>query len=285
MPIPTDYSFIRYLSAKKSVDDRALNRYVWQKLQDGLKLHSSAVPLRVLEIGAGIGTMVERIAEWGLTEQSMQYTAIDAIEENISEAQHRLAPLDLDVRLEAINLFDLLEREPAHSYDLIIAHAFLDLIDLPMWLPKILTLIVRGGLFYFTVNFDGLTILEPGINTAFDDLVMRLYHETMDQRITDGLPSGDSRAGRHLFETLRRAGGQVIAAGSSDWVVHPLSGAYPADEAYFLHFIVHTIDGALRGNPALDAPRFAAWIAERHAQIERGELVYIAHQMDFVGAM
>ena len=28
---------------------------------------------------------------------------------------------------------------------------------------------------------------------------------------------------------------------------------------------------------------FEAWIAERHAQIERGELVYITHQMDFLG--
>jgi hypothetical protein len=33
----------------------------------------------------------------------------------------------------------------------------------------------------------------------------------------------------------------------------------------------------------LDPVRFEAWIAERHAQIERGELVYIAHQLDFFG--
>jgi hypothetical protein len=32
----------------------------------------------------------------------------------------------------------------------------------------------------------------------------------------------------------------------------------------------------------LDAVEFADWIQKRRAQIERGELVYIAHQMDFL---
>jgi hypothetical protein len=41
--------------------------------------------------------------------------------------------------------------------------------------------------------------------------------------------------------------------------------------------------GALRNHPALEQVRFDRWITERHAQIERGELVYIAHQLDFLG--
>jgi hypothetical protein len=32
----------------------------------------------------------------------------------------------------------------------------------------------------------------------------------------------------------------------------------------------------------LDADAFADWLQKRRAQIERGELVYIAHQMDFL---
>ena len=59
--------------------------------------------------------------------------------------------------------------------------------------------------------------------------------------------------------------------------------SYPADDAYFLHFIVNTMYGALRGHPELNAPRFEAWIGKRHAQIERSELVYVAHQLDVVG--
>ena len=66
-------------------------------------------------------------------------------------------------------------------------------------------------------------------------------------------------------------------------MVFPQHGSYPADEAYFLHFIIHTIQTALTGYPDLDERQFAAWIAGRHAQVERGELVYIAHQIDVLG--
>ena len=66
-------------------------------------------------------------------------------------------------------------------------------------------------------------------------------------------------------------------------MVHPVAGLYPADEAYFLHFIVHTMHGALHGCDELDPVRLAAWIETRHCQIEEGELVYIAHQLDVFG--
>jgi len=163
--------------------------------------------------------------------------------------------------------------------------------DIPSVLPSLLDLCRPGGLLYFTINFDGLTLLEPVINPAFDALIQDLYHRTMDERVVDGRPSGDSRLGRHLFGYLRDAGAEIIAAGASDWVVFPLSNGYPQDEAYFLHFIIHTIHQALAGRPELDAPleapleapQFERWVAERHAQIERGELVYIAHQLDFLG--
>jgi hypothetical protein len=52
-----------------------------------------------------------------------------------------------------------------------------------------------------------------------------------------------------------------------------------------LHFIIHTIGTALRGHPDLDPVRLPSWIAQRHAQIEAGSLVYIAHQLDFLGRM
>jgi len=96
----------------------------------------------------------------------------------------------------------------------------------------------------------------------------------------DGKPSGDSRAGRRLFAHLRTAGVDVLAAGSSDWVVFAGANGYPADEAYFLHDIIHTIDMALTGHPQLDAERLSSWVADRHAQIEQGALVYMAHQLD-----
>ena len=325
-----NYTFSRYLSSKKSVDDRALNRQVWRALADSLAEStrlpecSPATPLRVLEIGAGIGTMVERTLEWGLLGTSAlgssglgasalrhaEYTALDAMEENIAVACERLPRwatangyrvqrpgpgkdillqkpgCRLRLRLEAIDLFDFIARETKSArWDVLIAHAFLDLMDIPATLPQLFGLLAPGGLFYFTINFDGATLFEPVIDERLDELIQVLYHRTMDQRITNGQPSGDSRAGRHLFQHIRQAGGEILAAGASDWVVFPGPLGYPNDEAYFLHYIIHTIQQALHGHPELDAARLDAWITRRHAQVENRELIYIAHQLDFAGRL
>ena len=278
--MPFLYSFPRYLSAKKTVDDRALNAHVWQTLRQQLPEQP-----RILEIGAGIGTMVERLVEQQFI-SSASYTAIDSQVENIHTAQQRLAdlPETINLTLEAIDLFDFIWREQGkQQWDVLIAHAFLDLMDVPATLPQLFSLLKPGGLFYFSINFDGVTTLEPMIDPILDAKIEQLYHQTMDERVTDGQPSGDSRSGRHLFAHLREAGAQILAAGSSDWVVFAGEGGYPADEKYFLQFIVETLHRALAKNPALDEVLFSDWIAKRKAQIETGELVYIAHQLDFVG--
>ena len=272
--------FIRYLAAKKTVDDRALNRQVWETLL--AHWPDEERPFPILEIGAGIGTMIERLHDNGLLTHT-PYTAIDAEPASIRAAQRRLPALP-NLELEACDLFDFIRREQGkRQWGLLIAHAFLDLMDVPRTLPQLFSLLRPGGLFYFTINFDGGTILQPAIDRAFDAQVESLYHRTMDERMTDGRPSGDSQAGRHLFHQLRETGAEILAAGSSDWVVFAGTDGYPADEAFFLHFIVQTMYGALANHPELDRLRFQQWIAQRHAQIEAGELLYIAHQLDFVG--
>ena len=278
---PIEYTFTRYLSAKKSVDDRALNSHVWQTLVAALP----DGPLRVLEIGSGIGTMAERLVERGALTAGT-YTAVDGEPANTAAARVRLQALPAAVQLELVtdDAFNFATLEQGRrAWDALIAHAFLDLVDVPQALPQLLALLRPGGLCYFTINFDGATILEPTIDPALDAQIEALYHQTMDARLTNGQPSGDSRTGRHMFGHLRRAGVEVLAAGSSDWVVFAGAGGYPEDEAYFLHFIIHTLRQALAGHPALDGRLFEAWIAQRHAQIEAGTLVYVAHQLDFVG--
>jgi SAM-dependent methyltransferase len=278
--VETEYSFVRYLAAKKSVDDRALNQHVWQAMAKALPAQA-----RILEVGAGIGTMVERFAERGLLDGG-EYTAVDNQPDNITEARRRLKHLNKHIHLETSDLFDFIHREQGRqTWDFLIAHAFLDLMDIPATLPQLFSLLKPGGYFYFTINFDGATILQPTIDLVLDTQIEQLYHQTMDERITDGRPSGDSRSGRHLFHQLRQAGGEILAAGSSDWVVFAGPDGYPADEAYFLHFIVHTIQQALTGHPELDAAQFADWVAQRQRQIEKGDLVYIAHQIDFLGCV
>lgn len=288
-----EYSFSHYLLSKQSVDDRALNRNVF----DALKVNLPVAPIRIIEVGAGIGTMLTRLIRWDLVTKA-EYILVDEMAENIQTAREWI-PLwadesglsversgenqlrvfdqtrDVRIRLVRADVFDFIQKnkEPA---DLLIAHAFLDLLPMPESMPKLLTL--TKSLAWLTINFDGVTSLEPIIDAALDERIERLYHATMDLRAT----GGDSRAGRHLFGHLRKAGVEVLAAGASDWVVHAVNGKYIEDEAYFLHFILHFFEESLVGHVELDAVEFADWLQKRRAQIECGELVYIAHQMDFL---
>jgi len=287
------YSFTDYLIAKQTVDDRALNRHVYDAMVTNLPLQ----PIRIIEVGAGIGTMLMRLARWNVL-QKADYVLVDEMDENIEYASEwiqkqimesglsaeRVAPNQLrafdqtrDIRItfERADIFDFIKKNPAPA-DLLIAHAVLDLLPMPDSLTKLFSL--TKSLAWFTINFDGVTSLEPAIDPTLDTTIERLYHESMDKRAT----GGDSQTGRHMFGHLKNVGAQILAAGASDWVVHAVDGKYPTDEKFFLQFILHFFEETLTNHPGLDAKQFSDWLAKRRAQIERGELVYIAHQMDYL---
>lgn len=299
-------SNVRYLTAKRTVDDRALNKDVLDRLRVALEGRGA---LTVLEVGAGPGTMVARLVDWGVVHRA-DYRLVDVDGEALAAAGDSLGSwarargyrsttladepgglqirdgggIEVTVRVTRAEIVPFLEAAAASGHagaDLLIANAFLDLVDVPALLPKLLARVAATGLFWFTINYDGETIFEPG--HPDDEAIVRSYNRSMDERIRYGRPAGESRTGRHLFGHLAGAGAEILAAGSSDWVVHPGPSGYPDDEAYFLHHILHTIDEELQRRPEVDRQALAAWVALRHAQVEAGELVYLAHQLDFMG--
>jgi len=290
------FDYARYLVAKTTVDDRALNRHVLAEL---CRLMPAGAP-RVLEVGAGLGTMVARLVDWGAVGAG-EYILLDADRQLLDCSRRWLCDWaaarglrsdllpdglrvgDLRVRLVHAELGRYLDAAHEAPADVLIANAVLDLVDVPAALPGLLRLLVPGGIYWFTINYDGESIFEPG--HPHDDLIMRAYHRDMDERIRYGRPAGESRTGRRLFHYLRDAGAPALAAGSSDWVVSAgPDGNYPGDEAYFLRSILDTIQNALRYRPDRVEPAdLADWLAERGRQLAAGDLVYIAHQLDFVG--
>jgi SAM-dependent methyltransferase len=300
---PDHVSFIRYLEAKKTIDDRSLNAHVAHRLRQTIKDLFCEMEINVFEAGCGIGTMIERMLSWGVFSKAT-YTAIDIEPEYVEEAMGRLrdyglteeeqAPKDSHGALRLKNYAEeirvilkigdasayALHHDTAHRYHLILAHAFLDLVDIYSFLPSILSLGIPGGLAYFTLNFDGVTSIEPIVEADLDRHIIALYHETMDRRIIQGRPSGDSQTGRHLLPYLQRIGLNILDAGSSDWVVFPDNGSYPNNDAYFLHFIIDTVYRALQFSPEINPGQLHSWIDTRHQQIDRGELFFAAHQID-----
>jgi hypothetical protein len=288
-----NYSFPRYLLSKQTVDDRALNKDV----VNALRFHLPPGPVTMIEIGAGIGTMLKRLVDWNLISRG-EYILVDAVEENIAYAREWI-PLwaveaglsvertgadrlhlcdgtrDLHIHLVCADVFYYIQENKSPA-DILIAHAFLDLLPLPESLGAVLSL--TKGLAWLTINFDGISAFQPDVDCELDKKIERLYHATMDRRSS----GGDSRMGRKLFEHLRAEQADILSAGASDWVVYPQQGSYPADEKYFLEFILYFFENSLKECQDLEPASLERWLADRHRQIESGELVYIAHQMDFL---
>ncbi|MEI6290655.1 MAG: hypothetical protein WCP19_09505, partial [Chloroflexota bacterium] len=188
-----NYSFPHYLLAKQSVDDRALNQHVYKQLMEALP----PGPILIVEAGAGIGTMLVRLLRWNFPIQG-EYILVDEMAENIEYAAEWLpvwaaennfiltkngntnfqlvkGTQDIHVSLVCSDVFDFINQQQ-QGVDLLIAHAFLDLLPMPVSLQKILSILKPAGFAWLTINFDGVTTLEPAIDPAFDSEVEKLYH-------------------------------------------------------------------------------------------------------------
>lgn len=293
-----EYSNVRYLQSKQPVDDRAINRQVLDALARHIRDRSGT--LRVLELGAGVGTMVSRLADWNVLERA-EYTLVDRDAESLAAARQHLerwgsvtqssadaiaierAQARLDVEFVRSDLFSFLSAASrGEKYDLVFANAVLDLTDLEPTLPQIWRALEPGAGYWFTINFDGETIFMP--EHPLDATVASLYHGTMTADAA-GTRAGHPQTGRRLLLELPRSGATIGAAGSSDWVVYPRGGRYPGDEGYFLHHILETVREALAAHAALDGRALDAWLSARRGQVDRAELVYIAHQLDVFGTV
>jgi SAM-dependent methyltransferase len=338
---PTTYSFRRYLAAKERVDDRALHRPTLDRVETDLRerARDRAGPARVLEVGAGLGSMLRRLVEWDRLPSAVEYTAIDrqgdlvaaARDRTVAWARERVGtpsvagegtpadPLRLDgddheaptitATFREADAFAFAERaaDAGRTWDLAVAAAFLDVVD-PRAALDALAPLVPDGRLYAPITFDGVTAFAPGRDTDASEAVLEAYHATMH-----GPDRGGPRTGRALLEAVPAAGGTVVAAGGSDWVVTP---PYAGDEAYFLHHLLDTVESAVGGwlddgreatadpnerpqsddgsgggrepSPAgaagaadaLSKDALAGWVDRRHEEVAAGSLSFLAHNLD-----
>lgn len=300
--VATDTGFDpHYLAVKKSIDDRALNRYVWAALQQALAQTTAAAPVNILEIGAGIGTMLARMVDWGLLTIPTSYLGTDCDAGQIGFARHYLSTWaeqrghallwtgDRQGRLQTTTndislVFETVRAEALASrtntpgaFHLLIAHAVLDLIDLSATLPGLLAHLTQDGLAYCTCNFDGSTLFFPEYHGKGEKGFLKRYHASMESRL-----SGASHTGRRLLTFLQRPGLELLAAGSSDWVIHPLNNGYSQDEAFFLHSLIATVERELTGESGPAPSRLSAWARTRHQQVEAGTLSFLARNLDLL---
>ncbi|TQQ79808.1 class I SAM-dependent methyltransferase [Halonotius terrestris] len=307
----TDDDFLAYLDAKRTVDDRALHRPTFDRLTAELEGRATArgdAPVRILEVGCGVGTMLDRLREWDALPVAVEYVGVDVAETNIEEFADRLregefravgdrqfkfdsddADTQIDVSLHAADAFEFATEQEAETddvpaFDLLIGMAFLDIVALDRALDALLPLIDGGGLGYFPITFDGETAFRPVEDADRERRLMAAYHAAMD---APDRPGG-STTGRQLFDRFSAAGINVLAAGGSDWVVTPTIDGYQADEAVFLRHLVETVENALLHEAPASATEsvtdteVSEWAKQRHEQIDRADLGYLAHNVDYL---
>lgn len=256
------HAFAHYLEAKRTVDDRALDRRVLERL--GRELETVRNP-SIVDVGAGVGIGFERLLEWKIVSDA-RYTGVERDAALVDRARSRLAEQG-SVELVNESLADFAgDASNLARYDLVIAHAFLDVVDLPVALANLVGLARPGGLLYFPITFDGETVFEPA--HPDDDAVLSRYHASMDA-------SGSSQTGRRLFHALADEPVEILEMASSDWIVRPEAGSYPNDERFFLDFVLGFVESTV-GETAKD------WIAARRQQAQDASLLYIAHQLDYL---
>ncbi|RMF43755.1 MAG: class I SAM-dependent methyltransferase, partial [Anaerolineae bacterium] len=282
---------IRFLLAKKSVDDRALNRYVFGTLARELAKHPLDEPLRVLEIGAGVGTMLSRLMEWRLFARA-RYTLLEPEETFLSYAPQwwkfwaktwnaslerkregvyivRYGKQRVRARLRQRTLEEHLQNARKARYDLLIAHDVLHMLPMDTLLPALLRVLKPGGYLWFTANFDGVTLCEPPFpEPEVETAILSRY-------------AAQHTPARHLIGFLRaQSDVHLRAAGSSDAVVYPEEGnTYPADERFYLtHFLEEIVSG-----DASDAAN--AWRTHRLEDLANGTLTCIQHRLDILAQL
>ena len=273
---------VAYLEAKRSIDDRSVNRRVWDAMVNIVR-RGGPRSLRIAEVGAGTGTMLDRMREWGFfaaAREAGRSVTYHAWEVSTDSAQRLAERLAASQEIDSWNVFTHTVLDDAYGeapYDVVVAHAVLDLFPPSDAVGMLTRLLGKEGVVYASIIFDGATFIEPVTDARTDEEVLRLYHRSM----------GGGFAREHLT-ALRDQGFSFVEAGGSDWVIPPRGAEARSDERVllttFLDMIEESVASLLeRGvDTSLDRESLQWWIARRREQAQRGELLFIAHQLDLL---
>jgi SAM-dependent methyltransferase len=306
------FDFPSYLEAKFAIDSASLNASVYARFRNHLR---NIVDSRVLDLGTGTGAMLRRILELELPGQ-VQLVGLDQEQQNLAAGVDRLEQALRDrgyrigdkrqigevrsiwgkkggneIRIEFLrgDLLDTATTGKLEPFDCITAHSFMDLMPLQRAVAVIRGLLKAGGVFYPTLNYDGLTVLLPEYeDEGFEGRLLRIYNRSMEHRRNRGRKTGGALSGRRLYRRLLEGGFAILGVGSSDWNVFPSGAANNEEQKLFLTAILSMIEKEARRHNAagagtnVDAKLLARWHADRLEAVQNNSLSLIVHQLDLL---
>jgi SAM-dependent methyltransferase len=313
------FDYPAYLEAKYTIDSASLNASVFAQFRGRLR---HTINPRILDLGTGTGAMLRRLLELELAGQ-VQLIGLDQEEQNLAAGVYRIEQAlrsggysigeqrqspeaksirgsrrDGEIRIELLrgDLLDPRTTGKLEPFDCITAHAFMDLMPLKRALTIIRTLLTADGVFYSTLNYDGLTVLLPEFeNPGFERRLLQIYDRSMERRRSAGRKTGGSMSGRRLYGALLAGGFAILGMGSSDWNVFPSEGVYTEEQRLFLTAMLSMIEGEARrlrrrsgagraagGDPIVDPQLLADWYADRLEAVQNNRLSLLVHQLDLL---
>jgi hypothetical protein len=247
-----------YLDAKRALDDRSLSREVLDRFAAELPPEPE-----ILEVGAGTGTMVERLVDWDVIDGG-RWTAVDAHEAALSAGEARIggAVGDVDVEFRVADAFEFADEAAAggERFDAVVGCAFFDVVDAA---PAVDAFAEVAPVAYAPITYDGETRFGPP--DPDDEAVLDRYHRHM-REFRSGGPDGAAALAREAT---------VIAEGPSPWAIEP---PYESGERTVLAHLLDTVEGAV-GETGYDA---GDWAARRREALGDGRLRYEAANRDLL---
>ncbi len=311
---PRGFDFAAYLEAKYAIDSASLNAPLYARFRDHLR---RTLDPRVLDLGTGTGAMLRRILDLELPGR-VHMIGLDQEERNLAAGVERMEHAllvrgysigekrqspevksirgekggrELRIEFQQGDLLDRHTTDKLGSFDFITAHAFMDLMPLKRAVGIIRRLLGAEGVFYSTLNYDGLTVLLPEYGKGgFERRLLQIYDRSMENRRSGGGKTGGSLSGRRLYRELLEGGFAILGMGSSDWNVFPSGGSYAEQQKLFLTAILSMIEGEASrfgtgsgaGKTAVDPTMLADWYAERLEALRDNSLALIVHQLDLL---
>jgi SAM-dependent methyltransferase len=257
-----------WLRARRRFDDAALSvRVVERLIQD---LDSETRPIRVVDLGCGLGAGIDRVAGW--VSGPIDAWLVDHDDALLAAIQ---APRD-GVRIHRVRADVLAIDRPVAPSDLVVAHALADLFPLDRLAASIAGMVVPRGFAHVALTYDGETRFTPSLGTI-DEEMLAAFHAFMDVPRRSNPAHGGSTAGRRVGPALAEAGMSVVAEDESWWRVGPGETTQVDGSIVAARLIDYVADAALK----IDVPGATAkeWRQRRRDQLERGLLgVEVRHR-------
>jgi SAM-dependent methyltransferase len=219
------FNFQNYLESKVLVDYRSFNRRVAGEFN---RLIESVENPALLDIGTGTGLMLRHLLNLNFRGNIDLY-GIDSDPKSLEIARRRIIDKlkrkgyrlrashssiiakhnssHLRITLISADFFNptsisRLKKVGVHA---VTANGFMDIVPLLETVHSVRELLMENGLFYTTINYDGLTELLPDYREPeFENFLLQNYNDSMDRRRYTGKKTGGSRTGSRLIGALFR---------------------------------------------------------------------------------